>query len=251
MVLIDRWIEILDYLKVKRFATVEEMMDRFQISRSTLRRDLIAMEERELVKRVRGGVELSEEKVPESNYTIEGILNENKDEKMKIAKEAAAVIKDNDVIFIDSGSTCYYIIDYITAENITVVTNGLLHIQRLMARGINTYILGGYAKPEYNLILGEDIAKKVRLMNFDIAFLGTMGIHLPSGFTTDLLVDGEVKRAVIKSSEKCYVLADSSKFNVRKFYTYGEFNQAMVITDKKIDFDYSKIDAKFVDSKDE
>lgn len=248
MVLIDRWIEILDYLKEKRFATVEEMMDRFQISRSTLRRDLIAMEERELVKRTRGGVEISEEKVAETCFTIEAILNINKEQKMKIAKKAAELIKDDDVIFIDSGSTCYYIIDYITAKNITVVTNGILHIQRLMARGINTYILGGYAKPEYNLILGEDIVKKVKLMNFDIAFLGTMGIHWPSGFTTELLVDGEVKRAVIKSSGKCYVLADASKFNIRKFYTYGEFNQATVITDKETDFDYSKLDVIFVDN---
>lgn len=248
MVLIDRWIEILDYLKEKRFATVEEMMDRFQISRSTLRRDLIAMEERELIKRTRGGAEIREEKVAESCFTIEAILNINKEQKMKIAKKAAELIKDDDVIFIDSGSTCYYIIDYITAKNITVVTNGILHIQRLMARGINTYILGGYAKPEYNLILGEDIAKKVRLMNFDIAFLGTMGIHSPSGFTTDLLVDGEVKRAVIKSSAKCYVLADTSKFNIRKFYTYGEFNQATVITDKETDFDYSKLDVIFADN---
>lgn len=242
MVLIDRWIEISDYLKEKKFATVEEMMDKFEISRSTLRRDLIAMEERDLIKRTRGGAEIREEKFPEYNFTIEAILNYNKDQKMKIAKKAAEFINDNDVIFIDSGSTCYYIIDYITAKNITVVTNGIVHIQRLMAKGLNTYILGGYAKPEQNLIIGEDIAKKVRLMNFDIAFLGTMGIHYPSGFTTEVLTDGEVKRAVIKSTEKCYILADSSKFNIRKFYTYGEFNQATVITDQKIDFNYKKLD---------
>lgn len=247
MVLIDRWIEILDYLKEKKFATVEEMMDKFQISRSTLRRDLIAMEERELIKRTRGGAELSEEKASELCFTIEAILNINKDQKMKIAKKAAELIKDNDVIFIDSGSTCYYIIDYITAKNITVVTNGIVHIQRLMAKGVNTYIFGGYAKPEYNLILGEDIVKKVKLMNFDVAFLGTMGIHSPSGFTTDLLVDGEVKRAVIKSATKCYVLADTSKFNIRKFYTYCEFNRATVITDAKTDFDYTKLDVIFAD----
>ncbi len=248
MVLIDRWIEILNYLKAKKFATVEEMMDKFQVSRSTLRRDLIAMEERELIKRTRGGAEIREEIVSESSFTIEAILNINKEQKMKIAKKAAELIKDDDVIFIDSGSTCYYIIDYITAKNITVVTNGILHIQRLMARGINTYILGGYAKPEYNLILGEDIVKKVKLMNFDIAFLGTMGIHSQSGFTTELLVDGQVKRAVIKSSEKCYILADTSKFNVRKFYTYGEFDKATVITDKETDFDYSKLEVIFADS---
>ena len=43
MVLTDRWTEILNYLRNKKFATVEEMMTEFNISRSTLRRDLIAM----------------------------------------------------------------------------------------------------------------------------------------------------------------------------------------------------------------
>ena len=148
MVLIDRWIEILEYLKVKKFATVEEMMEKFKISRSTLRRDLIAMEERGHIKRTRGGAELVEQIKDNIEWVnLAEIFKNNKDDKIKIAKKASEFIKDNDVIFIDSGSTCYYMIDYINAKNITVVTNGILHIQKLMAKGINTYILGGYAKP--------------------------------------------------------------------------------------------------------
>ncbi len=236
MILIDRWIEILEYLKEKKFATVEEMMEKFQISRSTLRRDLIAMEDRGHIKRTRGGAEIIEKGNDNIDLVdLSEIFSYKKEEKIKIAKKAAELIKDNDVIFIDSGSTCYFMIDYITAKNITVVTNGILHIQKLMAKGINTYILGGYAKPEQNLIIGEDIVSKINVMNFDIAFLGTMGIDTKGGFTTELLNDGEVKRAVISSSERCFVLADTSKFNIRRFYTYGDFSQAAVITDSKVD----------------
>ena len=238
MVLIDRWIEILEYLKVKKFATVEEMMEKFEISRSTLRRDLIAMEDRGHIKRTRGGAEIIEKNDDNLEWvSLSEIFKYKKEEKIEIAKVAAKLIKDNDVIFIDSGSTCYYMIDYINAKNITVVTNGILHIQRLMEKGINTYILGGYAKPELNLIEGEDIVKKINDMNFDIAFLGTMGIDTKGGFTTDMLSDGQVKKAVIASSDKCYVLADTSKFNIKRFYTYGEFSQAIVITEAKIDFE--------------
>lgn len=230
MILTDRWTEILNYLKIKKSATVEEMMEKFDVSRSTLRRDLVAMEERNLIIRTRGGAEIIEEE-----RNLDEILNVYKNEKVKIAKKAAGLIKDNDVIFIDSGSTCYYIIDYIKAKNVTVVTNGIAHIQKLMMQGINTYVLGGYAKPEMNLIVGEDTEKKVSMMNFDIAFLGTMGIDEEVGFTTELLIDGNVKRAVIKSSKECYILADKSKFNVRKFYTYGTFEQGTIITDSKIE----------------
>ena len=248
MVLIDRWIEILEYLKVKKFATVEEMMEKFKISRSTLRRDLIAMEDRGHIKRTRGGAELVEKIKDNTEWVnLAEIFKDKKKEKNKIAKKASELIKDNDVIFIDSGSICYYMIDYITAKNITVVTNGILHIQKLMAKGINTYILGGYAKPDQNLIIGEDIVSKIKVMNFDIAFLGTMGIDSKSGFTTELLNDGEVKRAVINSSDRCFVLADTSKFNVRRFYTYGEFQEATVITDPNIDFKDEKLNIIYCD----
>ena len=240
MILIDRWMKILEYLKEKKFATVEEMMENFKISRSTLRRDLIAMEERGHIKRTRGGAEIVEQNNIDAYCDIEKIFTNKKEEKIRIAKKAAEIIKDKDVIFIDSGSTCYFMIDYISAKNITVVTNGILHIQRLMEKGINTYILGVYAKPEKNLIMGEDMVNKISVMNFDKAFLGTMGIDARSGFTTMMLEDGEVKKAVIKSSDKCYILADKSKFNVRKFYTYGDFTEATIITNSEIKFEEGK-----------
>ena len=240
VLLIDRWIDISEYLKEKKYASVDELMEKFQLSRSTVRRTLIAMEEKNLLKRVRGGAEIVDNEEESLPTDFREIFNEKKEEKIKIAQKAAELIKDNDVIFIDSGSTCCYMIDNIKAKNITVVTNGILHIQKLMAMGINTYILGGYAKPEKNLIIGEDIVKKISSMNFDKAFLGTMGIDSRSGFTTMMLEDGEVKKAVIKSSDLCYILADTSKFNVRKFYTYGDFSQATIITNSKVEFEDEK-----------
>ncbi|WP_195516193.1 DeoR/GlpR family DNA-binding transcription regulator [Paraclostridium bifermentans] len=240
VLLIDRWIDISEYLKEKKYASVDELMEKFQLSRSTVRRTLIAMEEKNLLKRVRGGAEIVDNEEESLPTDFREIFNEKKEEKIKVAQKAAELIKDNDVIFIDSGSTCYYMIDNIKAKNITVVTNGILHIQKLMAMGINTYILGGYAKPEKNLIIGEDIVKKISSMNFDKAFLGTMGIDSRSGFTTMMLEDGEVKKAVIKSSDLCYILADTSKFNVRKFYTYGDFSQATIITNSKVEFEDEK-----------
>ena len=240
VLLIDRWIDISEYLKEKKYASVDELMEKFQLSRSTVRRTLIAMEEKNLLKRVRGGAEIIDNEEESLPTNFRDIFNEKKEEKIKIAQKAAELIKDNDVIFIDSGSTCYYMIDNIKAKNITVVTNGILHIQKLMSMGINTYILGGYAKPEKNLIIGEDIVKKISSMNFDKAFLGTMGIDSRSGFTTMMLEDGEVKKAVIKSSDLCYILADTSKFNVRKFYTYGDFSQATIITNSKLEFEDGK-----------
>lgn len=243
MILIDRWGKILNYLKENQSATVHDLMDAFDISKSTVRRDLIAMEEQGLIKRTRGGAEIE---VREDNIiNIKDVFNKDTDKKRKIAKKAASLIKNNDFIFIDSGSTCYYLIENITANNVTVVTNGLFHIQKLFEKNIKTYILGGYATPDYNMIIGEDMADKVSMMNFDVAFIGTLGIHCVGGFTTNNLVDRELKKAVIKASQRCFVLADTSKFNVRKFYTYGDLKEASIITDSTVDFDAEDTDIIF------
>lgn len=241
MVMLDRWVKILDYLREKKSAEVQEIMDEFNISRSTVRRDLIEMEKQKLIIRTRGGAEIIENAVDFGDNLIEKVFSANVEAKRKIAKKAAQFINDNDFIFIDSGSTCYYLIDYITAKNVTVVTNGIMHIQKLMERGIGTYILGGYAKPDANLIEGEDTEEKLRLMNFDVSFLGTLGIDSIGGFKTNSMSDVTIKKTVLKSSEKCYILADTSKFNVRRLYTYAKLDEALVITDSKPNFDDERL----------
>ena len=67
MILLDRWTEIVNYLRNRKFATVEELMNEFNISRSTLRRDLIAMEERKLIVRTRGGAQIVDKDSKESS----------------------------------------------------------------------------------------------------------------------------------------------------------------------------------------
>ena len=84
MILIDRWIEITEYLKQKKYASVEELMEKFQLSRSTVRRTLIAMEEKQLLKRVRGGAEIVEDQDTIMPLDFNKIFNTKKEEKIII-----------------------------------------------------------------------------------------------------------------------------------------------------------------------
>ena len=86
----------------------------------------ITKEEKKLLKRVRGGAEAIEEVDAILPMDFQEVFNANKEDKIIIAKKAASLIQDNDVIFIDSGSTCFYMIDYIKAKEITVVTKKLI-----------------------------------------------------------------------------------------------------------------------------
>ena len=86
MVLIDRWIEISEYLKEKKYASVDELMERFQLSRSTVRRTLIAMEEKNLLKRVRGGAEIIDDIDKNLSVDFKEVFSEKKEEKIRIEK---------------------------------------------------------------------------------------------------------------------------------------------------------------------
>ena len=81
VLLIYRWIDISEYLKEKKYASVDELMEKFQLSRSTVRRTLIAMEEKNLLKRVRGGAEIVDNEEESLPTDFREIFNEKKRRK--------------------------------------------------------------------------------------------------------------------------------------------------------------------------
>jgi len=104
-----------------------------KISEATLRRDLSYLEKEGKIKRVRGGAILK--RVARKEIAIRE-KNSNKDSKKKIAQVAAQFIADGDYIYLDAGTTTYEIIDYIKGKDIKVVTNGIIHLERLIANDI-------------------------------------------------------------------------------------------------------------------
>ena len=122
-----------------------------KISEATLRRDLAYLEKEGKIKRVRGGAILK--KVARKEIAIKE-KNFNKDSKKKIAKLAAQFISDGDYIYLDAGTTTYEIIDYIKGKDIKVVTNGIIHLEKLIANDIETYLIGGRIKKSTLAIVG-------------------------------------------------------------------------------------------------
>ena len=106
---------------------VDEIAELVQASKATVRRDLQDMEDSGLVKRFHGGVSLQGKVLVEDSVSLPEMMTINLDEKKKIAKMAADQVEDGNVIFLDSGSTTYSMVEYLTAKEIQVVTNGVQH----------------------------------------------------------------------------------------------------------------------------
>src|SRR5699024_9831723 len=128
--------------------------------------------------------------VARSTYQLEEELSvsekssKNIQEKQTIAKLAASLVKENDVIYIDAGTTTLAMINFLTAKNITVVTNGVAHASLLADKEIQAFLLGGRVKYSTKAVIGTDSLRDLKSYQFNKAFLGTNGIHLEYGYTT-------------------------------------------------------------------
>ena len=248
----ERWDLILKLLQQKGQVTVEELVDSIGVSVATVRRDLLRMEENKLLTRTRGGAKeykdiydfkskprknIFEENASglqyATNYRFAEKLQENKEQKLRIARCAARQVRDGESIFIDASSSTYYMIDYITAADVIILTNGLTHLQKIAEKGFETYVLGGTLNGSRgNIELNADSLLRMQKINFDRAFIGMNGVDITSGYTTSSMVDYNMKRLIIGQSKEVYVLGTSDKIGTTHFVSYAKLDEATLITDK-------------------
>ncbi|MBO0998935.1 DeoR/GlpR transcriptional regulator [Bacillus sp. SD075] len=220
---------ILSILKEQGTVKLQELVDQLQASESTIRRDLVQLEEMKLLKRVHGGASLLQRKGLEPT-TMEK-QNKARAEKQLIAKLAASFIEKNDCIYLDAGTTTAEMIPYLKDKNITVLTNGLMHIPKLIELEIKTVLVGGTIKFSTNAVIGSSAVQFLDEYRFDKCFLGMNGIHQDLGFTTPDPEEALLKKMALRLSNETYVLADSSKLNEATFAKVADVSDAIIITD--------------------
>lgn len=230
-----RWSVIIDLCRNQSQVTVDELVERLHVSPATVRRDLQDMEDLNMVNRYHGGVRLSSNQINEPAMMIKSQAHHTA--KQQIAYLAAKMIRGNQMVYIDAGSTTYEMLPYITAKNITVVTSGVPHISALGRRGINTVVLGGTLYWATEAISGSQALRMMEELYFDIAFVGTNGIHENIGFTTSNELEAATKKLAIQHSRRPYILADYSKFNVLCPIKFASLQDAVILTDTIGSFD--------------
>jgi DeoR family transcriptional regulator, fructose operon transcriptional repressor len=220
---------VLSLLRQSGTVKLQELVEHLQASESTIRRDLIQLEELRLLKRVHGGAALPQRKGLEP--TVLEKQNKQVAEKQRIAKAASSFIENDDCIYLDAGTTTMEMIPYLKDRNVTVLTNGLMHIAKLMEYGIKTLLIGGQIKVSTNAIVGSTAVEFLKNYRFDKCFLGMNGVHSGLGFTTPDPDEAILKKTALQLSEESYVLADSSKLNEATFTRVADLAAATIITD--------------------
>ena len=209
------------------FVALDALVIALNTSESTVRRDLDELESEQKLRRVHGGAELPRSLQEELTNQQKSIKNIQ--EKAQIAQKAASFISDNDVIFIDAGTTNELLLEQLTQDNLTVVTNSIHHASKLVERNIKTIIIGGLVKNSTDASIGNIAVEQIRQLNFDKAFLGINGVD--SDFlTTPDIEEAVIKKTVIDNAKKTYVLMDSSKIGQVSFAKFGKIDDVDIIT---------------------
>lgn len=230
---------ILEKVKNESVVYLNDLVKYLNTSESTIRRDLIALDKAGLLKKVHGGATaLKDISVNTLDDIVENRKSLNMEEKFKIAKYAASLIKDNDLVYLDAGTTTELMINFINNTKAIFVTNGIVHARNLIKKNCTTYILGGELKLSTEAIVGAETVKSLRKYNFTKGFFGANGVDLERGFSTPDIKEAMVKEEALIRSKKRYVLCDKSKFDEISSITFADIQDAEIITTKLDNYKY-------------
>ncbi|MBC1499207.1 DeoR/GlpR transcriptional regulator [Listeria weihenstephanensis] len=221
---------IMDLLKLRGSVKLRDIMDASDSSESTVRRDLADLEEQGLLKRVHGGAILSQERATELSMGEKSVINVR--EKKEIARIAALTVADGDCIYLDAGSTTFEIIHFLAGRDITVVTNGLMHVEELVSLDLKAYILGGKMKAKTKAVIGGIALENIMNYRFDKAFIGANGINIVDGYTTPDMEEALLKRRVMNLSDETFIVADRTKLHHSHFAKMFDLEDAVIIIDQ-------------------
>ena len=240
---------IVAFINEKNAVTVSQLMDEFDASAATIRRDLSVLhDERKILKVFGGATSLSAGDVNTVEPPVSAKATLNVEEKSLISKYAASLINDDDFVYIDSGTTTLEMIRYIENTKAKYITNGVVHAKKLLEKNLNTMIIGGRVKPTTEAIIGPDCIEGIRKYHFTKAFMGTNGISINAGYTTPDVDEALVKEEAVRHAYISYILADHSKFGQISSVTFADITSCCIITDKEVNKNYhSKTIIKIVE----
>ena len=220
---------IMEKLSHDKFVRLDDLVSLLDTSESTVRRDLDELESERKLHRVHGGAELPHSLQEE--FTNQQKSIKNIQEKMQVARKAAFLISNDDVIFVDAGTTNELLLGYLNQNNLTVVTNSIHHAVKLVDKNIQTIIIGGHVKKSTDASIGAVAYEQIKQLNFDKAFLGINGID-EEFLTTPDMEEAVIKKTVIENARKSYIVTDSSKIGRVSFAKVDKIENATIITNQ-------------------
>ena len=214
---------------------IQDIATSCQVSEITTRRDLAELEKSGLLVRIHGGAIMS--RGVDTLFSFDRKSLQNKEKKIQICKKAATFISENDIIYIDCGTTVYHLIPFLKDFNsLRVITNSLPVVSELQYHPhIKVYLIGGELDPKRKALYGPLSMLGLEKYRAHKAFIGASGITIQRGLSSNDEKEAQITLSMARAASEVYVLCDSSKFEKDAFYKYADLSLiTCIITDEGI-----------------
>ena len=232
---------ILQLVAQRQTVSVMELCELTGASEATIRRDLNALARLGKLNKVHGGatsLEAEEFLAREPGADTKRLYAR---EKERIARYAAKLVGEDDVVYLDTGTTALHMAEHLKGSKALFVTSSVEFACRLTEHSLKVYVLGGMLKLGTVDVVGAEALAELGRFNFTKVFLGASGVSVSQGFTTPDPEAAALKRIAASRSQSVYMLTDSTKFGRVTAATIFPLEEAVIVTDRLPDGRYQEV----------
>ena len=202
-----------EYLQKVEFASLEELAQQVGASTSTVRRDVASMEVGGSLRRTHGGARLVNPHSDEFTFSTRDTRQFS--EKEAIGKACAALIRPNETVIVDAGTTAYHAAKFLEAKSPQIITNSLPVANFFAAANrVELILSGGVIYPRLGVLVGPLAVEAFSKIHADVAIMSGGGITLDGVSNSHGLLI-EIQRAMIRAAQRVIFCFDSTKFGRR------------------------------------
>ncbi|MFC6177665.1 DeoR/GlpR family DNA-binding transcription regulator [Companilactobacillus huachuanensis] len=236
----ERLTKILNILDNHKKISVKSLSNLVNESASTLRRDLIVLEESGKIDRSFGMVSL----LPDSNieYTSLFRMNEQVNEKKLMCRLLVKQLKDNQALFIDPSTTLSHLPNYLSEfHSLNIITDNIrFAFSANQMNNLHVFITGGQLKTNSNSIIGSHTLQDIAMFRPQLAIMSCSSVDMHGAYMADL-EQANIKRQMMANARESILLADYTKFKSDNsdYIKLAELAAwSTIITDRKPEIDF-------------
>jgi DeoR/GlpR family transcriptional regulator of sugar metabolism len=239
----ERHRKILELLERDGRVTVEDLVKQFEVSSVTVRGDLDALSENGMLVRSHGGAVRRLD--ASQDYPLRFKESIHHAEKVRIGQAAAEMIRPNQTIILDSGTTTAQVARQLKARKIrplTVITNALnIAVELAEVQDVSLIMIGGILRHVSNSFVGPQAERMLQDLHADHFFLAVDGLDPQLGLSTPDILEAQLNAVMIRVSTLVTAVADASKFGRRSLSLIGGIESVQrVITDDRVPADIAR-----------
>jgi DeoR family transcriptional regulator of aga operon len=228
----ERRDEIITRLLRRGHAAIKDLSSELCVSEATVRRDLRVLADAGEVELVYGGATLPRM----SDHSISSRALRNAEAKREIGRLAADLVADNEVLYIDAGTTCFEMHHYLQRKRgLSIILNSTrLAIELGSLPDASIVQLGGHYRAESMDAVGPLAVAAIDQLRGYVAFIGADGLGMEFGPTANDIQTAFLYQHVLKNAREAILLVDHTKFLTPSLFRICDWEGiSRVVTDQE------------------